>query len=241
SRSRPTSSWLPAVEPRGRCCRRLVPCRSCSCRSPIRSEPGSSIAWRGRGETPAGSPPFEYAIAGKWLELLKEIAPGITRAAVLRNVAVAAGPGQFGAIQASAPSLGMEVRPISVRDADEIERAVAEFARQPNGGLIVVGGAPAALHRGVIIPLAARYRLPAIYSDPVFITEGGLIAYGPDRTDQYRCAARYVDRLLNGEKRADLPVQASTKYQLVINLKTATALGLEVPPTLLARADEVIE
>jgi putative ABC transport system substrate-binding protein len=193
------------------------------------------------GGNATGFTPFEYAIAGKWLELLKEIAPGVTRAAVLRNVAVAAGPGQFGAIQASAPSLGMEVRPISVRDADEIERAVAEFARQPNGGLIVVGGTPAALHRDVIIPLAARHRLPAIYSDPVFIAYGGLIAYGPDRTDEYRRAAGYVDRILKGEKPADLPVQAPVKHELVINLKTARSLGLEVPPTLLARADEVIE
>jgi putative tryptophan/tyrosine transport system substrate-binding protein len=193
------------------------------------------------GGNVTGFTPFEYAIAGKLLELLKEIAPGVTRAAVLRNVAVAAGPGQFGAIQAAAPSLGMEVRPISVRDADEIERAVAEFARQPNGGLIVVGGAPAVLRRDVIIPLAARHRLPAIYSDPVFIADGGLIAYGPDRTDQYRRAAGYVDRILKGEKPADLPVQVPTKYELVLNLKTAKALGIDVPPTVLARADEVIE
>jgi putative tryptophan/tyrosine transport system substrate-binding protein len=193
------------------------------------------------GGNATGFTPFEYAIGGKWLELLKEIAPGVTRVAVLRNVAVAAGPGQFGAIQASAPSLGLEVHPINMRDPGEIERAVAAFARQPNGGLIAASGAWAALYRDVIIPLAARHRLPAIYSDPVFVTDGGLIAYGPDRVDQYRGAAGYVDRILKGEKPAGLPVQTPTKFELAINLKTAKALGLEIPSTLLARADEVIE
>jgi putative ABC transport system substrate-binding protein len=161
--------------------------------------------------------------------------------AFLQNPAVAAGPGQFGAIQAAAPSLGVEVRPIKVRDAGETERAITAFARSGNGGLIVAGGAQAALPRDVIIKLATRHRLPALYSDHAFVTDGGLIAYGPDRIDQFRRAADYVDRILKGEKAADLPVQAPTKYELVINLKTAKALGIEIPPSLLARADEVIE
>jgi ABC-type uncharacterized transport system substrate-binding protein len=155
-------------------------------------------------------------------------------------LAVAAGPGQFGAIQASAPSLGLEVSPINARDSGEIERGITTFARQANGGLIVTGGS-ATIYRKLIITLAARHRLPAVYPDDMFVTEGGLIAYGPDRVDQFRQAAQYVDRILKGEKPADLPVQAPTKYDLVINLKTAKALGLDVPPTLLARADEVIE
>jgi putative ABC transport system substrate-binding protein len=183
---------------------------------------------------------FEYGMSGKWLELLKEIAPDLKRAAVLRNLATAAGSGQFGAIQALAPSLGVEVSPINVRDAGEIERAITSFARSSNGGLIVTGGS-AINDRERIITLAARHRLPAVYPDHVFVTDGGLLAYGPDRVDQYRRAASYVDRILKGEKPADLPVQAPTKYAMMINLKTAKALGLEVPPTLLARADEVIE
>src|SRR5215472_10819564 len=188
---------------------------------------------------------YEYGIGGKWLELLKEIAPGVKRVGFLQSLAIAAGPGQFGAIQASAPSLGVEVRPINARDASESERVITSFARPANGGLIVAGGAasgaPGTLHRDSIIKLAARHRLPAVYSDPVFATEGGLLAYGPDRVDQFRRAAGYVDRILKGEKPGDLPVQAPTKYELVINLKTAKALGLEVPATVLARADEVIE
>jgi putative ABC transport system substrate-binding protein len=184
---------------------------------------------------------YEYGIGAKWLELLREIAPGVKRAAFIQNPAVAAGPGQFGAIQAAAQSLGVEVRPISVRDAGETERAITAFARSGNGGLIVAGGAQAALPRDVIVKLAARHRLPVLYSDHAFVTDGGLIAYGPDRLDQFRGAAGYVDRILKGEKPADLPVQAPTKYELVVNLKTAKALGIEVPPTLLARADEVIE
>ena len=184
---------------------------------------------------------FEYSLSGKWLELLKQIAPGMTRAAVLRDPAITAGIGQFAAIQAVAPSLGVEVSPINVRDASEIERAVAAFARSANGGLIVTGSASATVHRDLIITLAARHKLPAVYSDRSFVTAGGLISYGPDLVDQYRRAAGYVDRILKGEKPADLPVQAPTKYELVINLKTAKALGLDVPPTLLARADEVIE
>jgi len=186
---------------------------------------------------------YEYGIGGKWLGLLKEIAPAVKRVAFLQTPGIAAGPGQFGAIQALAPSLGVEVRPINAGDASEIDRAVTAFARSSNGGLIVAGGLASggALHRDGIIKLAARHRLPALYSDPLFATEGGLLAYGPDRVDQFRQAAGYVDRILKGEKAGDLPVQAPTKYELVINLKTAKALGLEVPPTLLARADEVIE
>jgi ABC-type uncharacterized transport system substrate-binding protein len=184
---------------------------------------------------------FEYSLSGKWLELLKEIAPGLTRVAVLRNAATPSGPGQFGVIQAVAPSLRVEVNPVNVRDAGEIERAVAAFARAPNGGLIVTASPAAQLHRELIISLAARHKLPAVYPFRYFAADGGLISYGPDQVDQYRQAAGYVDRILKGEKAADLPVQAPTKYELVINLKTANALGLEIPTTVLARADEVIE
>ena len=184
---------------------------------------------------------FEYSMSGKWLELLKEIAPRVTRAAVLRDPAVASGIGQFGAVQIVAPSLGVELSPVDVRDAGEIERAVTAFARGSNGGLIVTASALATVHRDLIITLAARHKLPAVYSDRYFVTAGGLISYGPDLIDQYRRAAGYVDRILKGEKPADLPVQAPTKYELVINLKTAKALGLTFPPAVLARADEVIE
>jgi ABC-type uncharacterized transport system substrate-binding protein len=184
---------------------------------------------------------FEYGISGKWLELLKEIAPSVTRVAVLRDPAIAAGAGQLGAIQSVAPSLGVELRPLGVRDAGEIERSVTAFARSSNGGLIVTGSTLALVHRDLITTLAARHRLPAVYNSRYFATVGGLISYGSDSIDPYRRAASYVDRILKGEKPADLPVQAPTKYELVINLKTAKALGLEVPPTLLARADEVIE
>jgi ABC-type uncharacterized transport system substrate-binding protein len=174
---------------------------------------------------------FEYGISGKWLELLKEIAPGVTRAAVIRDPAITAGIGQWGAIQSAAPSLGLAVHPVNVRDAGEIERAVAAFARTPNGGLIVTGSGLAVVHRDLIITLAARHKLPAVYYDPYFGAAGGLIAYGPDILDQFRRAAGYVDRILKGEKPADLPVQAPTKYELVINLKTAKSLGLEIPAT----------
>jgi putative ABC transport system substrate-binding protein len=184
---------------------------------------------------------YEYSISGKWLELLKEIAPRVMRAAVLRDPATPQGIGQFGAIQSVAPSLGLEVSPVNVRDAGEIERAVAAFARGSNGGLIVTGSGLAVVHRNLIITLAARYKLPAIYFERLFVTAGGLISYGPDQIDPHRRAAAYVDRILKGEKPADLPVQAPTKYELVINLKTAKALGITVPPSLLARADEVIE
>jgi putative ABC transport system substrate-binding protein len=184
---------------------------------------------------------FEYGISAKWLELLKEIAPRVTRAAVIRDPAIAAGAGQLGAIQSVAPSFGVELSPVNVRDATEIERDVAAFARASNGGLIVTPSALTLNHRVQIITLAARHKLPAVYSDRHWVTGGGLISYGPDRVDQYRRAAGYVDRILKGEKPADLPVEAPTKYELMINLKTARALGLDVPPTLLARADEVIE
>ena len=184
---------------------------------------------------------FEYGLSGKWLELLKQIAPSLTRVAILRDPATAAGIGQFAAIQSVAPSFGVELRPIDVREAGEIERAVTAFARSSNGGLIVTAGSGSAIHRDLIITLAARHKLPAVYSDRHFVTGGGLISYGPDRVDQYRQAAGYIDRIFKGEKPADLPVQAPTKYELVINLKTAKALGLTVPPTLLASANEVIE
>jgi putative ABC transport system substrate-binding protein len=183
----------------------------------------------------------EYGMSAKWLELLKEIAPGMTRAAVIRDPTITAGIGQFGAIQAVAPSIGVEVTPVNVRDAGDIERAVTAFARSSNGGLIVTGSALAQVHGDLIITLAARHKLPAVYFERFFITGGGLISYGPNFVDQFRRAASYVDRILKGEKPADLPVQAPTKYELAINVKTAKALGIEVPPTLLARADEVIE
>jgi len=184
---------------------------------------------------------FEYGLSGKWLELLKEIAPRVARAAVVRDASISAGLGQFGAIQAVAPSLGVETSPINVRDASEIERAITAFARSANGGLIVTGSALAVFHRNLILMLAARPALPAVYFQRHFVAGGGLISYGPDVVDQYRRAAGYVDRILKGEKPSDLPVQAPTKYELVINLKTAKALGLTVPDTVLARADEVIE
>jgi putative ABC transport system substrate-binding protein len=184
---------------------------------------------------------YEYGISAKWLELLKAIAPELKRVAVLRDAAIAAGPAQFGVIQAAAPSFGVEVRPVGVRDAGEIERAVTAFARSSNGGLIVTASALAVLHRQPIIALAARHKLPAVYYRRYFVTSGGLISYGYDVVEQFRGAAGYVDRILKGATPADLPVQAPTKYELVINLKTAKSLGLEVPPTLLARADEVIE
>jgi putative ABC transport system substrate-binding protein len=193
------------------------------------------------GGNATGFTVFEYGISGKWLELLKEIAPRVTRAAVIRDPTTASQIGQLGAIQSVAPSLGVELRPVEARDAGEIERAITAFARSGNGGLIVLSGARSLAHRALIITLAARHRLPAVYSERAFVTGGGLISYDPDRTDQYRRAAGYVDRILKGEKPADLPVQNPTKYDLVLNLKTAKALGLDVPPTLLARADEVIE
>jgi putative ABC transport system substrate-binding protein len=184
---------------------------------------------------------FEYGMSGKWLDLLKEIAPRVKRVAVLRDPAVASGIGQFAALQAVAPSLGVELGPVDVRDAGEIERAITDFARSANGALIVTASALATRHRNLIVTLAARHRLPAIYASRFFVTAGGFISYGPDLVDQYRRAAGYVDRILKGEKPGDLPVQSPTKYELVINLATAKTLGLTVPPSLLTRADEVIE
>jgi putative ABC transport system substrate-binding protein len=193
------------------------------------------------GGNATGFTQFEYGISGKWLELLKEIAPRVTRAAVLRDPTIPEGIGQFAIIQAVAPSFGVELRTVDVRDAGEIERAVAAFALGSNGGLIVPASGMANVHRELIITLAARHRLPAVYPFRFYVTGGGLISYGPDSIDPHRRAAGYVDRILKGEKPADLPVQSPTKYELVLNLKTAKALGLDVPPTLLARADEVFE
>jgi putative tryptophan/tyrosine transport system substrate-binding protein len=183
---------------------------------------------------------FEYALAAKWLELLKEIVPDVKRAAVLRDATVASGIGQFAAIQA-AGSVGMELSAIDLRDAGEIERAIADFAQRPNGGLIVTASQFGTNHPGLLVALAAQHKLPAVYPFRYFASTGGLISYGWDQLDEYHRAAAYVDRILKGEKPADLPVQAPTKYELVINLKTAKALGLTVPDSLLARADEVIE
>jgi len=183
----------------------------------------------------------EYSVGGKWLELLTQIAPGVTRVAALRDATQGSGTSQFAAIQTAAPSLRVEVSPVSMRDASDIERAVATFARTPGGGMIVTAGPASTRHRNLIVALAARHRLPAIYYERFFAASGGLISYGPDFVDQYRRAAGYVDRILKGEKPADLPVQAPTKYELAINLKTAKALGITVPPSLLARADELIE
>jgi putative ABC transport system substrate-binding protein len=184
---------------------------------------------------------YEYSLSGKWLELLKEIAPGVTRAGVLRDTSTPAGIGQFSAIQALAPALRVEINPINMRDASEIERAVAAVAGSPNGGLIVTASPAAVLHRELIVALAARHKLPAVYYERYFTVAGGLISYGPDFVDQYRRAAGYVDRILKGEKPADLPVQAPTKYELVVNLKTAKKLGLTIPASVLAAANEVIE
>jgi len=211
---------------------------------PIASDPVGaglveSLARPGGNAT--GFMSFEYPLSGKWLELLKDIAPGVTRVAVLQDPTQGGGSSAFAVIQAAAPSLGVEVTPVNLRDAPEIERALADFARTSNGGLIVTGSALSNVHHKLIITLAARHKLPAIYFERSFSAGGGLISYGSDYIDHYRRAAGYVDRILKGEKPANLPVQAPTKYELVINLKTAKTLGLEVPATLLARADEVIE
>jgi putative ABC transport system substrate-binding protein len=184
---------------------------------------------------------FEFGIAGKWLELLKEAAPSTMRAAILRDASQGGGTSLFAAIQAMAPSLRIEARPLNMRDASEIERGIAAFARAPNGGLIVTPSGPTFIHRDLIIAVAARHKLPTVYPERSFVAAGGLVSYGADEVDQYRRTAEYIHRILKGEKPADLPVQAPTKYELVINLKTAKALGLTVPPTLLARADEVID
>jgi ABC-type uncharacterized transport system substrate-binding protein len=198
------------------------------------------MAWPARAAISAALPTLNTPWAANGWHL-KEIAPGVTRAAVLRDPAIAAGPGLFGAIQTAAPSVGMEVSPVNVRDAGEIERAIAAFARSSNGGLIVTGSPLATAHRDLIATLAARHKLPAVYSNRFYVTGGGLISYGPDFVDQFRRAAGHVDRILKGENPADLPVQAPVKYETVLNLKTAKALGLDIPATVLARADEVIE
>jgi putative tryptophan/tyrosine transport system substrate-binding protein len=227
----------PAVEALQRATR-TVPIVFISVTDPVGGGLVASLARPGGNTT--GFTLSEYGLSGKWLELLKEIAPRVTRAAVLRDP-VAVGIGQFAAIQAVAPALQMELSPLNVRDAAEIERTVTAFADRPNGGLIATASAPTAIHRELIITLATRHKLPAVYPFRYYVTNGGLISYGPDPLDQYRLAAQYVDRILKGEKPADLPVQAPTKYELVINLTTAKALGLAVPDSLLARADEVIE
>ena len=193
------------------------------------------------GGNATGFMSFEYGMGAKWLELLKQVQPSVTRVAVIRDPAITAGAGQFGAVQSVGPSVGVEVSPISARNAPEIERAIAAFARSSNGGLVVTQSALTTVHRDLIVTLAARHKLPAVYYERHFVTAGGLISYGPDFIDQHRQAATYVDRILKGEKPADLPVQAPTKFELVINLKTAKALGLDVPLQLQQRADEIIE
>jgi putative ABC transport system substrate-binding protein len=193
------------------------------------------------GGNATGFTQFEYSMSGKWLELLKQIAPSVTRAAVLRDPNISAGLGQFGALQIAAPSFGLEVSAVNVRDPGAIERDIASFARSPNGGVIVTGSAAAVVHRQLIVTLVARHRLPAVYDNPLFVADGGLAAYGADTVDQYRRAVEYLDRILKGEKPGDLPVQSPTKYVLAINLKTAKALGLTVPSSLLTSATEVIE
>jgi len=218
---------------------RIVPIVFASVADPVAAGFVESLARPGGNTT--GFTIFEYSISGKWLELLKEVAPRVMRVAVLRELGIAAGPAQFGAIQALAPSLGVELRPIGVRDAGEIERGLAAFAEGSDGGIIVIGSPGVAIQRDLIIALAAKHRLPAVYNARLYPAAGGLISYGPDILDQYRRAAGYVDRILKGEKPADLPVQAASKYELVVNLKTAKALGLTVPQSLIARADEVIE
>jgi putative ABC transport system substrate-binding protein len=184
---------------------------------------------------------FEYGTSGKWLELLKQIAPRVTRVAVMRDPSLTSGTGQLGAIQAVVPSFGVELSPVDLRDVGEIERAITVFAHGSNDGLIVVANPTANVHRELIVTLAARHRLPAVYPLRFFVTDGGLISYGPDPIDEYRRAASYVDRIFKGEKPADLPVQAPTKYETAINLRAAKALGITIPPNLLAIADEVIE
>ena len=216
---------------------RTVPIVFANVTDPVASGFVQSLARPGGNTT--GFMQFEFGLSGKWLELLKQVAPDVTGAAVLRDPDVGSGTAQFAVIQAMAPLLRVEVNPVNVRDPSEIRRAVE--ARSPNGGLIVTASAMAYTHRDLIITLAARHKLPTLYFDRSFVAASGLISYGPDYTNQYRRAASYVDRILKGEKPADLPVQAPTKYELVINLKTARALGLEVPPSVLARADEVIE
>ena len=218
---------------------RTVPIVFVQVPDPVGSGFVASLARPGGNAT--GFTQFDFSLSGKWLEVLKEIAPSVTRVAVLRDPADPAGTGQFGAIRIAAPPLGMEVRPIDVREPIEIENGIAALANMPNGGLIITGSAPSAVHRDLIIKLAAQYRLPAVYPYRFYATDGGLVSYGPNTIDPYRQAASYVDRILKGAKPADLPVQAPTRYELVINRKTAKSLDLVLPQAMVARADEVIE
>jgi putative ABC transport system substrate-binding protein len=218
---------------------RSVPVVFVNVADPVGAGYAESLARPGGNAT--GFVSFEYNLSGKWVELLKQIAPGVTRAGVLRDAAITSGIGQFAVIQSVAPSVGVDMSPIGLRDAAEIERGVAALARFANGGLIVTASAATVFHRDLIITLAARYKLPAVYSRRLYVTSGGLISYGADILDQFRRAAGYVDRILKGEKPAEMPVQVPTKYEMVINLKTAKALGVTMPPSVLARADEVIE
>ena len=235
------SSWRPATRRRGHCFRPHEPYLSCLQSFPIQSAPDLSTVWRDPGGNATGFTSFSYDIGGKWLELLREIAPRVKRVAVLRDSNFTAGVGQWSAVQTAAPSLGMEASPINLRDASELEHAVSTFARYPNGGLIVTSSGLAISHRHMIIAQAAQHRLPAVYYSRGFVSAGGLISYGSDRVDQFRRAAVYVDRILRGDKPSDLPVQNPTRYELVINLKTARTLGLDVSFNLQQRADEVIE
>jgi putative tryptophan/tyrosine transport system substrate-binding protein len=218
---------------------RTVPIVFAAVADPVGAGFVNSLARPGGNAT--GFMAFEYSISGKWLELLKQIAPSVTRVAVLRDSSITSGIGQFGVIQAMAPLLMVEVSHVNVHDATEIERSLMSFARFSNGGAIITAGGLPYIHLNLIVKLAAQHRLPAVYFERAFVAAGGLISYGPDLVDQFRRAAGYVDRILKGEKPADLPVQAPTKYELVINLKTAKALGLEIPSSVLARADKVIE
>ena len=229
-----TSTVLPLLQ-----ATRSVPIVFAGTADPVGAGLVASLARPGGNAT--GFMQFEYSLSAKWPELLKEIAPGVSRAAVLRDPVITAGIGQFAVIQSAAPSVRMDVTPVNVRIAQEIEQAVTAFGRSPHGGLIVTASGLAAIHRDLIITLANRYKLPAIYARRLFVAEGGLMSYGADRAELFGQAAQYVDRVLKGENPADLPVQAPTKYELIINLKTAQALGIDVPPTLLARADEVLE
>jgi len=232
------ASGIPAATPLLQATR-TVPIVFAQVVDPVGAGLVASLARPGGNATGFTSP--EYGFAGKWVELIKEIAPGVTRVAVLRDATSSSGIGYMGAVRLAASSFGMELTPVGITDAGEIERGVTAFGRASNGALIVTGNTLTMVHRELIITLAARHRLPAVYALPLFANDGGLISYGPDSIDPYRRAAGYVDRILKGEKPADLPVQQPTKFELIINLKTAKALGLEIPPTVLARADEVIE
>jgi len=232
------ASGIPAATPLLQATR-TVPIVFAQVVDPVGAGLVASLARPGGNATGFTSP--EYGFAGKWVELIKEIAPGVTRVAVLRDATSSSGIGYLGAVRLATSSFGMELTPIGITDAGEIERGVTAFARASNGALIVTGNTLTMVHRELIITLAARHRLPAVYALPLFANDGGLICYGPDSIDPYRRAAGYVDRILKGEKPADLPVQQPTKFELIINLRTAKALGLDLPPTLLARADEVIE